>query len=341
MDFAELDSLADRAKRGEDVKISGRQLLGWFGASRRGSSIVAWIRSELAIRAVVTDPDFNDVWVDIPIRLKPAAAEHEQTSGSAANGASAGAGEPPVAGEAPDPVERIGRLPAANQEVVSVPPGTPIATAMTVMMLRDFSQLPVIHGERDCKGAVTWQSMASTSALGHPCVHVGDCLVPVEEVGAKTALFDAIPKIVKEGFVLVRSSDRSIQGIVTVADLSLQFRALSEPFLLLGQIENLLRKLATRSFTREEIQAAKNPGDEAREVQDASNLTFGECVRLLEPADAWPRLKLLFDRDPFLDEVRRTKDIRNEVMHFDPDPLEESDLVTLRNLARFLERVVR
>lgn len=49
------------------------------------------------------------------------------------------------------------------------------------------------------------------------------------------ALLEVIPKIVDGGFVLVRSQDNKFQGIVRVADLSLQFQALSRPFLLLGQ----------------------------------------------------------------------------------------------------------
>jgi hypothetical protein len=66
------------------------------------------------------------------------------------------------------------------------------------------------------------------------------------EVRADDSLFDAIQKIVARDSVLVRDSSRALTGIVTTADLSLQFKDLSEPFLLLGQIEDCVRNLDTK-----------------------------------------------------------------------------------------------
>jgi len=49
---------------------------------------------------------------------------------------------------------------------------------------------------------------------------------------------------VEFGYVLVRDQrDRRITGIVTASDLSLQFQALAEPFLLLREIELHVRQL--------------------------------------------------------------------------------------------------
>jgi hypothetical protein len=42
---------------------------------------------------------------------------------------------------------------------------------------------------------------------------------------------------------LVQAPDRTICGIVTAADFSEQFRILAEPFVLIGEIENNIRKL--------------------------------------------------------------------------------------------------
>ena len=178
------------------------------------------------------------------------------------------------------------------------------------------------------------------TALGKVCEKVEDCSVPVEEVQWNAALLDVIPKIVDRGFVLVVGPDRKYQGIVTVADLSLQFRVLSEPFLLLGQIENLIRILIERSFTLDEIRSAKNSEDANREVNSVFDLSFGEYARLLERGESWPKLKVSFDRTPFLKRFEEVRVLRNDVMHFDPDPLEESDLALLRQFTSFLQRVV-
>lgn len=352
--FSELDSIQDIVVRGGQAEITGRQLLRMFGASRRGARVVANIRRELTSRNLMTEPDFTDVWVDVPLQVMVLSTESKQPENKETQ-SDAHAGDPaaepseeaaaPAQAEAKkaerdDPVHRIGLLPAANKPVAFVAPSSSLKEAATTMMMRDFSQMPILQNERTCKGAVSWQSIATASALGKKCDTVDDCKVPVEEVRWDAALLDVIPKIVDQGFVLVRGPDNKFQGIVTVADLSLQFRVLSEPFLLLGQIENLLRVLIERSFTLDEMRLAKNPADEHREIGNVFDLTFGEYVRLLERGENWPKLKVFFDRTPFLKGLGEVHTLRNDVMHFDPDPLEESDLVNLRQFTAFLQRVV-
>src|SRR2546426_10657058 len=106
------------------------------------------------------------------------------------------------------------------------------------MLDHDFSQLPVMQGEREVKGVVTWKSVASKQALGFYCETVKECREDARIVDSNRTLFDAIPTIVEHGYVLVRNErDRRITGIVTASDLSLQFQGLAEPFLLLREIE--------------------------------------------------------------------------------------------------------
>ena len=350
-----LDSWGAMLSRGEAPSTTGRELLTLFGAKRRGSRVVAWIRGELFARNLVTEPDFDEVWVDVPLRVKwlrssPTAANaqsQDSTRGAVpvtAGPSEAGAAplvQPPPKPKANDPIRRISLLRAANKQVVSVAPSTSLKDAMTTMMLDDFSQLPVIQNERDCKGAVTWQSIATATALGKECKTVNDCMIPAEVVDWNVALLEAIPKVVANGFALVRGQHRRFQGIVTVADLSLQFGALSAPFLLLEQIENLLRARIRECFTVEELRKAKHEADTSREVNDVSDLTFGEYVKLLEANDSWPKLKVSFERGPFIAKLKEVRDLRNDIMHFDPDPLEDDDIALLRNFAAFLEMVGR
>lgn len=331
----ELETIEALVRQGEQPEITGRQLLRMFDAERRGTRIVARIRSELRRRRLVTEPDFNAVWVDVPIRVK--ALDKDAASRRPGEPISA---EPELGEEETDPIQRIGGLPAANQSVVSVPPGTSLNHAMTLMMLHDFSQLPIIHNDRDCKGAVSWQSIAKRTALGKQCDTVNDCMKGAEVVSWNVGLLDAIPKIVSNEFVIVQGADRRFQGIVTVADLSLQFRALSEPFLLLGQIENSLRVLIGRSFGIDEIKNAKNPNDDSREVNHIADLTFGEYVRLLESSTSWGKLKVSFERAPFVKALIEVRDLRNDIMHFDPDPLGDGALKRLRTFAAFLEQII-
>ena len=245
----------------------------------------------------------------------------------------------PVA-KAADAVLRIGRMEAANRAVTWVAPNTDIKDAVTRMMISDFSQLPVMQNERNLKGAVSWQSIARATYRGKKVTTVDECMDEnVGEVLADASLLEVIPRIVSSGYVLVRATDKRVQGIVTTADLSDQFQRLSEPFLLLGEIENQLRFYVARSFSVDELQQAKDPADEKRKIEDVHDLSFGEYVRLLEPGGNFEQLSLGLHAKPFLASMREVAAIRNDVMHFDPDGVTEKELAAGRSFAGFLREL--
>ena len=204
------------------------------------------------------------------------------------------------------------------------------------MLYHDYSQLPIMQGERDLRGAVSWRSIGRTLSLRRECASVQDCMEDATVIGSDTSLFAAIPAIVEKEYVFVRDASKRIAGIVTTTDLSLQFRQLAEPFLLLGEIENHLRRLSDGKFTQEELATVKDPSDTRRTITDLSDLTFGEHIRLLEHPDRWQALNLPVDRGVFVRHLGEVRDIRNSVMHFDPDGVAPDELAQLRNFTRLL-----
>jgi CBS domain-containing protein len=336
-----------------------RQLLSVFNAERRGSYKVGKIRRALDGLGLVTDPDFENIWIDAAIEFRLRSEPHKESERAPDSTiAVPDVGEvreqlarPEPMTEIPvetptvtssritDPTYRIGKLPAANQPIVSVTLDEDVTQAVTKMMKWDYSQLPIMQGVRDVKGVISWRSIGSRLALGAPCARVRDCRDSHRGVSADTSLFHAIPAIIEDGYVLVRADDKTISGIVTASDLSLQFQQLSEPFLLLGEIEQHVRKLIEGKFALSDLQDAKDPADVQRLVERVADLTLGEYIRLLENSNRWTMLKVNIDRAIFIAELKEVKRIRNDVMHFDPDPLGESELSTLRSFVRLLQRL--
>jgi CBS domain-containing protein len=336
-----------------------RQLLSVFNAERRGSYKVGKIRRALDGLGLVTDLDFENIWIDAAIEFRLRSEPHKESERAPDSTiAVPDVGEvreqlarPEPMTEIPvetptvtssritDPTYRIGKLPAANQPIVSVTLDEDVTQAVTKMMKWDYSQLPIMQGVRDVKGVISWRSIGSRLALGAPCAKVRDCRDSHREVSADTSLFHAIPAIIEDGYVLVRADDKTISGIVTASDLSLQFQQLSEPFLLLGEIEQHVRKLIEGKFALSDLQDAKDPADVQRLVERVADLTLGEYIRLLENSNRWTMLKVNIDRAIFIAELKEVKRIRNDVMHFDPDPLGESELSTLRSFVRLLQRL--
>ena len=232
---------------------------------------------------------------------------------------------------------RLSRLEAANKPVISVGPEEDISAVVTKMMLNDYSQLPVMNG-RDVKGAVTWAMIGSRAVLQGAEGKAAEFMQPAVILEEDRSIFEAITAIVQHDFVLVRARDKTITGIVTAADLSLQFRVLTEPFLLLSEIETHVRNIVGRKFTAKELSVVRDPSS-LREVNSVADLTFGEYVRLLQRPENWSRLYSRLDRAIFCGQLEKVSMIRNQVMHFDPDGLEERDLETLRDFSLFLKRL--
>jgi CBS domain-containing protein len=331
----ELRKIAEQVRDGSVERHTVRELLGWYRYERRGRFIVWTIKRDLEHLKITTVPDVEYPYLDgqlsfvaladsVPPPVEPVPSQEEENQAVL------------IASRPEDPTHRIGRLPSANTRPLGVGPNATVAEAVTLMLLHDYSQLPVIQGERTLKGAITWQSIGTKMALRQPCESVQDCLEEAIVLEPSVSLFSAIPTIVERGFVLVRDSANMIGGIVTTTDLSLQFRLLAEPFLLLGEIEKHLRRLSDGKFSEVELAGVRDPSDVSRKITDLSDLTFGEHIRLLEKPERWDALGLSIDRSTFVRHLNEVREIRNDVMHFDPDGTEPSELEKLRQFVRLL-----
>ena len=317
-----LDEVAVRMQReirdgaapaGEE--ITGRELLSRFGYARRGRWVVAEIRSALEERQLRTTPDFEFEWVDNQISIVldlEAEGAMEQT---------------PV-----DPTVCVGILPAAHNPPVSVKRDDPLAKATTIMQMHDYSQLPVMPTERDVKGVVTWSSIGAAHAQGKNPSKVRECMVQAEVIDIQKPLADAVDVIHKQDFVLIRDKERKVTGIVTAVDLAHEFKQLTYPFLLIGEIEHHLRNLIRSKYSVEELARASG-GD--KKIRGPDDLTFGGYCRLLQPKSGWKKLGVDVDRSVFIARLESLRQIRNDIMHFSPEPYDDSDIRQLECMVRF------
>ena len=318
-----LDAVLQDLKKGvRPPDETVRSLLSWFGAERRGLWVVSSIRRALNDRGLATIPNFEHAWIDARVTFvkKPKVGNPEIEPDN-------------------DPTFRVGRLDAANKPVVSVKPNDSLRRAVTLMLTNDFSQLPVVTGPRDIKVIVSWKTIGSRLAAKKALDDVKDCMEDARVISQDESLLDAVDIISKYDYVLVTAIDKTISGLVTASDFNLQFRTLAEPFLLVGEIENGIRRMLHLKFKASELRACKDDADVGRKIDSPSDLTFGEYIRLLEVPQNWERLKLEIDRAEFIKQLQRVRDIRNDVMHFDPDGLDRDDVTFLSDFAQFLKRL--
>ena len=325
-----LKSIADRmnaevaagaAPRPEQVTV--RQLLSKFSYQRRSQSINNHIRDGLERFKLRTDKEVASASTDSPIMI----------------GLDSDSDDAPAVPRTKDPTHRISTFLKGKPPLLSVKPESLLREATTIMQMNHYSRLPVMKNERDVAGILTWKSIGECRALGIDCTHVRQCMEKsVEVISADTRLFDAIHKVAEHGQVLVRGKDERICGIVTATDVANVFEKLARPFLLIGEIERHMRNLLHGKFTLDQLKAASADG---RSIKGLSDLTFAEYRGIFGNKDNWERLGLDIHRREFIKNLEAVQEIRNEVAHFNPKGLDDGQRRTIRNVARFFDRVVR
>ena len=323
----------------KDFPISVRDLITGSGFHRRTDEAEKAIEEALNLLNLKTTPDFRDSNINTEIIL----TSREEETPSPIENATLEIPTEQVQNtrDRSEHILTVGRLEAANRPIVSVPQSTPIEDATTLMWKYNYSQIPVMQGERTALGMLTWQSITRwTVANGKLPDSVDDCLEPVIVVKINDNLFNVMQIIIDSQSVLVKGLDNKICGIITSSDLSYQFREISEAFITIGQIEAIIRIIIEKYYPVDLIKKARNPDDKNREINSVDDLTFGEYKRLFENKEDWKlHLKLGISRKIFIETLDEIRTIRNDVMHFNPDGVDKRDIQILSTALRFFDSV--
>ena len=304
-----------------EFAITGRELFNSFGFERRTSGNCWVVDNYLNENNLMVEPHYNNVWIDTPITLK-----HK-----------------PIARTriAEDPILRVAVLERAHIVPVYVSNSDKLIKAVTIMRMNNYSQLPVTNnGRRGLCGYISWKTIGEAQANGVQSDLVKVYVQPIERpLTLETPLLDAIKYVHNNEFAILEDKTNQICGILTTTDISEQFLVLTEPYLLMQEIENMVRLLLSDVFTLEEIQAiCVDPG---RSVNSLDDLTFGEYLKIIDNNDRWQTLKLNIDRQEFVMMLDKVREIRNDIMHFEPDGISTDQYTKLFNAVNFLSSILR
>ena len=228
----------------------------------------------------------------------------------------------------------VGNLPSALGGVESVPPTATFDQAITVMLLNGYSQLAVLAGRHSLRGAVTWQSIARTRHA-NPSAGFADAIVPAHEAQYDQELIDVLSDLETWDFVFVRDEKNAVAGIVTTADVARVYGDLATPFFLIGELDQVLRQLIAKTFTLEDITALCDP-DSSRPILSFDDLDMGDYQRVLENPGCWAKLGWPLDRVTFIKRLDELRVVRNNVTHFNPDPIPDDAVEKLRYILKML-----
>lgn len=316
----------------EPERISVRELLSLWGATDRGDQ-VSQIEADLANHGLVTSPSFRAVTLDTVVSLTtPPSDIEEATSASPSELDDAPVAEDDEGGGDLNVRLTVGNLsPLLGVEYVG--PNSPLEEAITKMLLNDFSQLAVLSGPRNLRGAVTWRSIAQAMhQKADACL--ADAIVPhVEVVSYDRDLFEVLPTLQQHEFVFVRDENKVIKGIVTTADVARRYGEMATPFFQLGELDQTLRWILSRIL---DIHTAERLC--GRTITSFDQLSMGDYRHVLENKEVWRRLGWPLDRSAFIARLEEIRLIRNKVMHFHPDPVPEDAVDKLQRFNGLLHQ---
>ena len=81
--------------------------------------------------------------------------------------------------------------------------------------------------------------------------------------------------------------------------------------------------------------------EKERKPESIDDLTFGEYIALIENPKQWERIGLKsVDRTLFVQSLNEVREIRNDIMHFDPEGIDESSKEKLKSVGDYLTKLV-
>jgi predicted transcriptional regulator len=303
--------------------VSPCELVNYFGYQRRSWRNAQQIYDFLNANELELGADFYNEWFYSSIELR-----HKKVATT----------------KVPeDPIKRVQFMQAANNKPIYVDKNASLIHAITLMQQNDYSQLPVVSSnERNLCGYISWATIGAAKQRGELSDIVKDYMEEhVCSISKDMPLLEAINITAQNEFVIVLNEDKTMRGIITTADVASEFLTItqSESFILLGQIERQIRIiLRNGEILLEDVKSVCK--EDEREVMSIDDLNFGEYLRLLENDKNWKKLKLNTDRKDFIEALDKVRQIRNDVMHFDPDGIDSCAVSTLRNVAKYLTVII-
>jgi len=323
--YERLKEARSRADAKDPVEMSVRELLALWNAKARGPRINQRIEADLSNHGLATSPGFRKVTIDATVHLVTASQEAEISATVPSDVDDA---------EQLDVGLTVGNLPSALGGVESVAPTATFDEAITLMLLNGYSQLAVLSGSHSLRGAVTWQSIAHTRHA-NSSASFADVIVPAHEARYDQELIEVLPTLEASDFVFVRDEKNAVSGIVTTADVVHAYGELATPFFLIGELDQVLRQLLSRTFPLDEITLLCD-ADGSRAIRSFDDLDMGDYQRVLENPDKWAKLGWPLNRAAFIKRLDELRVVRNNVTHFNPDPVPEDAVDKLRNILKLL-----
>jgi CBS domain-containing protein len=222
-----------------------------------------------------------------------------------------------------------------DQQLVTVPPDTPVGDAIALLEKNVYSQLPVVN-EGSVLGVFSYRSytravLAHTkkAPAGKPfnplSLTVGDCMAESPRFARVTDLFTHWFEDLERHDALLVGDPNRLQAIVTAHDVVRYLYRVASPYVLIADCEFSLRAIIRLVITPDALAtcaqqclAEKYPADKIPVV--LTDMTIDDYVRLVTDG-RWSHFEPVFgrNRDYLRSRLDRLRELRNQLFHHRAD----------------------
>lgn len=241
-----------------------------------------------------------------------------------------------------------------EQEVETVSPDTSVSDALDVMQEHNYSQLPVVDGDR-VLGLFSYRAFAKGILDVLSFNPIAEHLTVedfVEEPPFRSEdrdpeeVFDDLDR---RDAVLVGSRD-NMTGILTPMDVLRHLHVTAEPFVLVAEIEHLIRDIISACVDAQQLEECAiralhgSPYDDKEDVpRKLTEMSMGDYLGIVRHGDNWSRyFGAAFSssgnplqRNITETQIKDARKLRNVVFHL-KRPLTEEEISGLRDTRSWL-----
>lgn len=198
-------------------------------------------------------------------------------------------------------VQSINDILREDQNVLTVSPDTLVTSALDMMNRHHFSQLPVVRDGR-VAGMFSFESFANQliallakhgQLLGSPEDLVVDDFKSETRFISVDAPLEGSFSDLNEVSAVVAGSRDNLQGIITPMDVLHHLHAVSQPFVLVSEIERHIRSLITACTQPDELGECierallNSPYPPERLPSDVTEMTMGDYLSIVRHGENW------------------------------------------------------
>lgn len=341
---------ATKLRKGEKVYATVRELLSHFDWERRSSNAIIQVRRALKKLRLSTTPKFYSVNLDSLIQIIDRSEEDENSDDSRED-----VRQPIITFGMLKVVEDHRKLRektksksgALGYQKWMVSPNDNIEAAAILLAEENIDFVPVGLDESNVIGVIAWDDIATQDLLkrDRTTIKCGKICKEPTFVREAESVYDKKYEITKYGHVFVKDDTGRCFAVVRSGDLAGELLRLTENFLLLQEIENLIRMIIEMTEPNaEEIEASVHEDNRGKD-KTLEQLSFAEYKSLILNPGVRARLLKNYGvgeqlvRQIANEHIEHTRIIRNKVLHFHPDENNEQAKMLLSNSRDYLRRI--